>query len=78
MIVFIAIKYDLKTINKDSNKKFSVVGDKYAIFALTLSTHDKVKVLEVIKQLQKLDMVLVAEPNYIYETVSDWTPSDAH
>ena len=74
----IAITYKLKTINKGSKEKFTVDEDENPIFVLKLSTNDKVKVLKVIKQLQKIDMVLVAEPNYIYEAVSDWTPSDAH
>lgn len=73
-----AITYKLKTINKDSNEKFLVTEDGNPIFKLKLSTNDKAIVLKVGKQLQKLDIVLVAEPNYIYEAVSDWTPNDMY
>lgn len=47
-------------------------------FKITLEERGKDKVIDVCKLLQTLDMVLVAEPDYIYDTVDDWLPNDEH
>ena len=64
-----SIKYNLKQINRGSEEKFILGKEKNHIFILELADHDKEKVLAAIKELQKLDMVLVAEPSYIYDIV---------
>lgn len=45
-------------------------------FKIVLEKHGKEKVLAVCKLLQTLDMVLVAEPNYIYDIDLDYKPND--
>lgn len=47
------------------------------MLSLGLKTPGKEKVIEAIEYLQNLDVVLVAQPKYIYGVSSDWVPSDA-
>ena len=51
-------------------------GDSNHMFKIFLEEHSKEKVLEVIDLLKTLDMVLVAEPDYIRYTTGNWVPSD--
>lgn len=46
------------------------------IIAVYLKNESKQDVLDVIKEYQKLDYVLAAEPSYNYETVSNSIPND--
>ena len=46
------------------------------MFNLVFATHSKEMVLSVINLIKKLDMVLIAEPEYIYEISDDWKPND--
>ena len=43
---------------------------KFRLFKIVLEEHSKEKVLEVIKLLETLDMVLCADPDYIYYAVN--------
>ena len=72
------VKYKEKTIVKDSKDELSIDEDENAIIRLTLSTKSKTNVLAIAKRIQEWDKVLVAEPQYIYEAVFDWIPSDAY
>lgn len=72
------ITYKLKTIYPRDDEKLIVNKNENSIITLKLATNDKAGVLKTIKKLQEFDFVLVAEPNYIYETMSDWVPSDAY
>ena len=72
-----SITYNLKQIKRGDSEKFTLTEEKNHMFTLELASRGKEKVLSAIAQLQKLDMVLVAEPSYIYEVESCWTPSDS-
>lgn len=67
----VAIKYNLEQFTRGSKEKFKLEEGKNHMFRLELEAHSKEKVLEAISQLKKLDMVLVAEPIYIYDIVFD-------
>ena len=70
----ISITSQLKTINREDGVKLSLKSLKagqHHIIHLELATHDKEKVLATIAELKKLDMVLIAEPDYIYDIVDD-------
>ncbi|MDE6412055.1 MAG: S8 family serine peptidase, partial [Clostridia bacterium] len=58
-------------------KKLLLKNETNPIISLELETNDKEKVLEAINKLKTLDIVLVAEPSYVYETEIQWTPSDS-
>ena len=59
-----------------SGEKLYLTEEKNHMFTLELASHDKEKVLSAIAELQKLEMVLVAEPSYLYEVQADWAPKD--
>lgn len=71
-----SITYKLKTIYKGNGEKLTTDINENSILTLKLYKNDKANVLKVINKLQNIDIVLVAEPNYIYETISDWIPND--
>ena len=74
-----SITYKLDTIYKGSEDKFNITADdKNPILVLELTKKDKLEVLSVIKKLSELEMVLVAEPNYIYDTVASFVPNDEY
>lgn len=72
-----SITYKLNTIYKGSTAKFDIDKNKNAILSIKLLINNKIELLKAIDKIAKLDIVLVAEPNYIYETISCWTPNDA-
>ena len=73
-----SITYGLNQIYYGEQKKISLIEEKNHIFTLELDTNSKENVLAAIAQLKKLDMVLVAEPSYIYLEESCLVPSDGY
>jgi len=73
-----AISHNLEQINRGECKELALKEEENQILTLDLETKGKEVVLEAIKQLQKLDMVLVAEPSYVYNINSFWEPSDIY
>lgn len=63
-----SLSYNLETIYQGDKKQFTLEDNKYSIFSLELEEGNKEKVLEAIDAIQALDMVLVAEPSYLYDT----------
>ncbi|MCM1368383.1 MAG: S8 family serine peptidase [Roseburia sp.] len=70
------IRYELKEYTYEDGAVPFKKGDKHQQFKIVLEEHSKEKVLAVCKLLQTLDIVLVAEPDYIYDIAYDWQPSD--
>lgn len=52
-------------------------GETHHQFEIVLEEHSKAKVLKACNLLNSLDMVLVAEPDYIYDAIDTWIPSDS-
>lgn len=74
----IAITCGEETIYKGSNDTFPFYEGHNKGITLTLATHDKAKVLEVIDILRKLDIVLIADPDYNSIAVPLSVPSDTN
>ncbi len=72
-----SISYNLKQIKRGSGEKIKFVKEKNHILTLELTSHSKEKVISVITLLKDLDMVLVAEPSFIYEVETLWSPRDS-
>ncbi|MBR7186518.1 MAG: S8 family serine peptidase [Clostridia bacterium] len=73
-----AISHNLTQIRRGDSKQLFLQEEDHKLLTLELGTNNKETVLEAIEQLQKMDMVLVAEPSYIYEVESLWAPSDEY
>ena len=61
-----------KTIYAGTNDRLPLNNMNNQILKFGLNVHSKEVVLELIGQLNALDIVLVAEPDYITEGVDDW------
>lgn len=64
------IWYNLKEYTYEDGAVPFKEGDTQHMFKITLEEHSKEKVVAVCKLLQSLDMVLVADPYYIYDITS--------
>ncbi len=73
-----SITYCLNKIEYGEQEKFCLREERNPILTLELVTKSKEEVLAAIAQIQKLDMVLVAEPVYIYSNEVFWTPTDGY
>ena len=71
-----SITYKLNSIYQEDNEKLTIFDNKNAIFVLTLTTHDKSYVLEVIQELKEWNDVLVAEPDYFFQIENYWVHDD--
>lgn len=73
-----SIKHNLEEVKCGKGKALPLLEQENQIITLELATQDKQIVLEAIKLLNTLDIVLVAEPAYIYATEECWTPNDSN
>ena len=75
----IASVQDLMVIEETDEKNSLVNTDNFKqILSLKLANPGKEKVLEAISELEKLDMVWAAVPDYNYEIEYDFTPNDPY
>lgn len=75
---------DIKSINNlfqvNSDLNISRVNKEsfYQILSIDLRTKNKENVLNTISELEKSEIVLAAEPEYIYDSIDDFTPNDTY
>jgi len=75
----IASVQDLMVIEETDGENSLVDTDNFKqILSLKLANPGKEKVLEAISELEKLDMVWAAVPDYNYEIAEDYTPNDPY
>ncbi|MCL2675121.1 MAG: leucine-rich repeat protein [Firmicutes bacterium] len=75
-IEFISISDARSLVEKSENRSLPLRERKNQILTLELKVKGKEKVLEAANELSKLDIVLLAQPSYIYGVKECWTPND--
>jgi len=65
-------------IYSGEQEKLNLKKKNNQILELKLCEHSKEMVIDVIKELNALENVLLAEPQYIYQIEECWIPSDTY
>ena len=73
-IEFVSIKDEFKISDVEKYQKSNT--NFRQILSLTLKESGKENVIKAVKELEKIDGVLLAQPEYIYGIQNDWAPND--
>ena len=73
-----SITYKTEKIYYGASKVIKLCGEKNPIITLELITKEKIIILDAVSKLQDEEIILIAEPSYLYEPEEQWIPEDPY